>query len=288
VVTCSLATSGSFPRYLTDASSIPDSCSRYRAEHSVRNSNVANGDYATLYCTIAAPTKQTTSRQRSTCELNGVEVLKVPHDPVTFLAVIDTRHHRSRRSQALTILEQKLDPSTLAIVKAALADSDRLEVIRDAFLEGSDAQAVQMIRDLDPVGIRKALGINSREQIIGSATAQILARPLSPFRATHLVVSPRCAAHFNIDDIRIGNRSQFLDMTSIAADLFTMGDILQGKVDDHEFYAIKIDKISEECLPLRIDMPVCPVGSEIAVLVTNIDHVDHEFYGALLGQVATY
>jgi hypothetical protein len=62
------------------------------------------------------------------------------------------------RGQTIAILQQKLDPSTLKVVRAALDDSDRLSVIRDAFLEGRDREAIQMIRDLDPIGIgiRKA------------------------------------------------------------------------------------------------------------------------------------
>lgn len=171
---------------------------------------------------------------------------------------------------------------------AALDDSDRLTVIRDAFLEGRDAQAVQMIRDLDPVGIRKALGVNSHLAIVGSRMDQIVVRPQAPFRATHLVVSPRCAAHFDIEDIRIGNRVQFLSSDAIAADLFTTGDVLHGEVDEHGFYTIQIGRRAEARLPLRIDMPMCEVGQDFVVVVTNVDDQPHEFRGALLGQAKSY
>jgi hypothetical protein len=194
----------------------------------------------------------------------------------------------SRRGQAISLLEHKLDPSTLAIVRAALDDSDRLAVIRDAFLEGRDVQAVQMIRDLDPAGIRKALAVISRMVIEGSRLEQIVARPQVPFRATHLVVSPRCAPFFNIEDIRIGNRSQFLNSDRIAADLFTMGEVLHGEVDEQGFYTIRISKRAEACLPLRIDMPTCEVGNDFVVVVTNIDSRPHAFSGALLGQVSSW
>lgn len=186
------------------------------------------------------------------------------------------------------ILEQKLDPSTLAIVRAALDDSDRMAVIRDAFLEGKDAQAVQMIRDLDPIGIRKALGVDSGIEIEGSRLAQIMANPQIPFHAISLVVSARCASHFNIEDIRVGNHSQFLNSTAIAADLFTTDDFLHGEVDENGLYTIKISKHAEERLPLRIDAPVCQVGQGLVVVVTNIDRVSHRFYGAFIGQTKTY
>jgi len=139
------------------------------------------------------------------------------------------------RGQAVAILEQKLDPSTLAIVRAALDDSDRLAVIRDAFLEGSDARAVQMIRDLDPVGIRKALGVNSGVQIISQGTAQINAHPQLPFRATHLIVSPRCAAYFNIDGIRVGNYSQYVnsDPSSRTAVAHSLGSTTSPSVNEN-------------------------------------------------------
>jgi len=201
--------------------------------------------------------------------------------------MVDAKNNRAGRGQAIAILEQKLDPQTLAIVRAALDDSDRLAVIRDAFLEGRDVQAVQMIRDLDPVGIRKVLGISSgvmRSHVDG----QIAVRPQLPFRATHLVVSPRCAMYFDVQDIRIGNQSQYVNSSAIAADLFATGDVLHGAVDEFGFHTVKIGKRAEAWLPLRIDMPECQIGQEFIVTVTNVDGEPHEFRGALLGQVSSY
>lgn len=201
----------------------------------------------------------------------------------------DASRGSSRLSQAMAILEQRLDPSTLAIVRAALDDSDRLAVIRDAFLEGRDVQAVQMIRDLDPIGIRKALGVASGHVILAGTVGQIWARPQLPFQATHLVVSPRCAAHFDIEDIRIGNRSQFVNSTGMAADLFAAVDVLHGQPDEHGFYTIKIGRRTEAWLPLRIDMPRTLVGEEFCVVVRNVDRDDaHEFNGALIGRTTAY
>jgi hypothetical protein len=139
-------------------------------------------------------------------------------------------HHVSRE-EAIAILERKLDGATLAIVRSALEDSDRLSIIRDAFLAGRDADAVQMIRDLDPIGIRKAVGVNSYGGIVAGGSAQLSIRPQLPFQATNLIVSPSCAADFMINDIRVGTSSMYVQSSDIAADLFTAKDILHGAPD---------------------------------------------------------
>lgn len=199
----------------------------------------------------------------------------------------DERATRPGRDQAIAILRQRLDPQTLAIVRAALDDSDRLAVIRDAFLEGRDVQAVQMIRDLDPVGIRRALGVNSGVRTLPGTTTQISVRPQLPFRATHLVVSPSCAAYFNIADVRIGARSQFVNSDPVAADLFATGDVLHGEVDEHGMHAVRLSRRAEAWTPQLVDMPPCHPGQDFLVVVTNIDESEwgREFRGALLGQV---
>lgn len=110
-----------------------------------------------------------------------------------------------------------------------------------------------------------------------------------PFRVTHLIVSPSCAAHFDVEDIRVGCYSQYINASPIAADLFAVGDVLHGEVDERGFYAVKIGRGVEALLPLRIDMPTCQVGQDIIVTVTNVDPGEHhEFRGALLGKIDRY
>jgi hypothetical protein len=144
--------------------------------------------------------------------------------------------------QALNIVRDKLDPATAKIIELALVDAHRLLVIRDAFLEGNDVKAVQMIRDLDPIGIRKVLGVNSRDALVTGQTAQFVARPQLPFTADHFAVSPSVAPYFDIEDIRVSNLSQMIQYAPIAADLFAtdVDQVLVGKPDEEGFYAIKI------------------------------------------------
>src|ERR1700730_11183323 len=174
--------------------------------------------------------------------------------------------------QALDIVRDKLDPTTAKIIELALVDAHRLLVIRDAFLEGNDVKAVQMIRDLDPIGIRKVLGVNSHNALVTGQTEQFVARPQLPFTADHFAVSPAAAPYFVIEDIRVGLYSQWVQAGSIAADLFAtdVDQVLVGKPDEEGFYAIKIGKKAEARWGLPISMPKCMPGQEIYVVVTCI------------------
>jgi hypothetical protein len=196
---------------------------------------------------------------------------------------------KSPYDQALDIVRAKLDPATAKIIELALVDAHRLLVIRDAFLDQRDAEAVQMIRALDPIGIRKVLGVNSNVAIEANQTAQIAARPQLPFTADHFAVSPAVAPYFVIEDIRVSIHSQWVQAGSIAADLFAtdVDQVLVGEPDEEGFHVIKIGKKAEARWGLPIAMPKCMPGQEIFVVVTCIDGGDadlgREFRGAFLG-----
>jgi len=192
--------------------------------------------------------------------------------------------------QALDIVRDKLDPATAKIIELALVDAHRLLVIRDAFLEGNDVEAVQMIRDLDPIGIRKVLGVNSQVAIEPSQCVQLVTRPQLPFTADHFAVSPAVAPYFVIDDIRVGVYSQLIQAGSIAADLFAtdVDQMLVGETDEEGFHVIKIGKKAEARWGLPIGMPQCTPGQEIYVIVTCIDGNPRQFRGAFLGTTERY
>jgi hypothetical protein len=196
---------------------------------------------------------------------------------------------KSPRDQALDIVREKLDPATAKIIELALVDAHRLLVIRDAFLDERDVEAVQMIRDLDPIGIRKVVGVNSQGLLHLGEVVQLVARPQLPFTADHFAVSPAVAPYFLIDDIRVGVHSQMIQYAPIAADLFAtdIDQILVGETDEEGFYTIKIGKKAEARWGLPIGMPQCAPGQEIYVIVTCLDDgpsgLGHFFRGAFLG-----
>ncbi len=162
----------------------------------------------------------------------------------------------------------------------------RLEAIRDAFLTGRDAEAVQMICELDEKGGRKVLGINSVEAIQPGAVVFVRVAPQLPFKADRFCVDESCARFFRIVDIRRGTHSQFLAPTdlagSIASSRIRLDDLLDRILEDH---TIKIDRTVEELIGVAIDMPVCEVGQELNVTVINVsDELPMEFHGAFFGR----
>ena len=196
---------------------------------------------------------------------------------------------KSPLDQALAIVRDKLDSHTAKIIEAAITDANRLAVIRDAFLEGRDVEAVQQLRDLDPIGIRKVLGFDSGTFIVPAQTVSLTARPQLPFRGTHVAVSPACAAYFQIDDISIRNQSQFLEAGSVAADLFAadIDELLASESDREGAPTLRIDRVSKARFGLPIDMPECLPGQTITLRVTHLGEIgpDHGtcFRAAILG-----
>lgn len=190
------------------------------------------------------------------------------------------------RTQVMNIVRERLDATTAAIIEAAFADHERIKVIRDMFLEGRDVEAVQLIRELDPVGLRKLLpcGSNPHSIQIGQS-AQISARPQIPFTPTHLLVSRSCAAAFVVNDIRVGQRSELVSSGEVPADIFAVdapvledeGGFDASRLTPEGFDVVKtfmIRKSAEERMPVPLDMPEVPVGVYLTVVVTKVAEPD--------------
>ena len=196
----------------------------------------------------------------------------------------------AKHDQVLAIVGKHLDDTTLEIVKSALAADERMAIIRDAFLDGRDHEAVHMIRDLDPIGLRHLLPASAPAQIPAHALAQIICRPqMAPFKVTHLLVSRTCAEFFNVNDLRVGNRSQFVQAGDVPADLFEVdAPILDSSALDDlkpgEMITIKIDKVIGR-LGLALDLESVNVAMDLVLIVTNIDDRPHVFRAAWLGEI---
>lgn len=196
----------------------------------------------------------------------------------------------AKHDQVLAIVGKHLDDTTFEIVKSALAADERMAIIRDAFLDGRDHEAVHMIRNLDPIGFRYLLPASASAQIPAHTSAQIICRPqMAPFKVTHLLVSRTCAEFFNINDLRVGNRSQFVQSGDVPADLFEVdAPILESSVFDDlkpgEMITIKIDKIIGR-LGLALDLELVEMALDLVLVVTNIDDLPRVFRAAWLGEI---
>lgn len=198
---------------------------------------------------------------------------------------------KARHQQVLAIAERTLDVATLAIIKSALEADHRMAVIRDAFIEGRDHEAVHLIRELDPIGPRALLPTSTTWQVIEPGqTAQITARPQLPFMPTHLLVSQRCR-DFMINDIRVANASHFVQAGDVPADLFVVDapelDALTTTVPGPALDPVIELKVNTKAgrLGIALDLPIVKVGWDVTIIVTNAGHTPEPFRGCWLGQV---
>jgi hypothetical protein len=200
-------------------------------------------------------------------------------------------------AELLEIVRRDLDPVTLAIVEGKLADANRLSIIRDAFMEGRDALAVKMIRDLDEYRVMRLLPISAelRHQTNGYTTGalgvepggsfQITSRPQMPFRPSHLLLSRQSAKQCTIHDIRVGTHSMFVQAGNVPGDIFA-ADIPAVREEVDEKGRTRVLDISARGgdLAIRIDIPLMQPGTDIAMVLTNTsdEHLPR-FEGAWLG-----
>jgi hypothetical protein len=179
---------------------------------------------------------------------------------------------RDPHAQVLEIVRAKLDGATAEIVRAALQDADRLTVIRDAFLEGRDALAVKMIRDLDPAaGVRALLPTSTGQNFVfHGGSALITARPQLPFTPLTLLVSRECARFFDINDVRIGMRSVFVQSGEVPADVFEVeAPVFNLEPNEHGFAMLNVAQGVNTMMPLRLDLGEVQPATDMVLIVTN-------------------
>jgi hypothetical protein len=201
---------------------------------------------------------------------------------------------RSPRDKVLSILRGKVDGETLAIVTSALDDSDRMKVIRDAFLEGRDHEAVALLRELDQNQIWTVLPICSGMQILPFQVAQITARPQLPFRGKRVVIARR-SRDFIVNDIRCGRNSMTVQSGDLAGDMFeadvpeglTMNPIDREEAGDWDgpAFEVKINGKLVDRLGMPLDLPLCMPGNDITLTVTydGLLESGERFFGCILG-----
>jgi len=191
-----------------------------------------------------------------------------------------------KHAEVLAIVREHLDVTTLAIVESALRADARMAVIRDAFLEGRDHEAVKMLRDLDPMKPRMLLPMSTAEWILPGRSAQIMARPqVGPFQLLRLLVSKSCAGSFDINEIRVGTRSQFAQAGDVPADVFEVDAPALDVVMDGERQVLVTVTETEARFVIPLDLPVVETAMDVTLYVTNTGDQSLRFRAAWIGEI---
>jgi len=163
---------------------------------------------------------------------------------------------------------------------------------RDLVLLGKDREAVELIKEeLGLVEIDKTMpttmvGIQSGDDIPQWERADLYTRPQRPwFRPTHFLIDARCASAFRIDDIRVGNKSCFLNGMPIPGDAFKCR--LRGDLELGSETINVTDRHDVDLAPFAIDCNVVEPETDLTVCVTNIYSEAMMFRGWFLGRMET-
>jgi hypothetical protein len=128
---------------------------------------------------------------------------------------------------------------------------ERLAVIRDAFLEGRDLDAVQQILEVVNAGNAKLFAW-SQPDVPAQSSVTLYARPQRPMDLKQIVVADRCADFFEVVQMTIGVNIQML----VTSGPLHTGFLAQGNAR-----------------PLSVTFdPVMP-GMDVMITVRNRDQV---------------
>jgi hypothetical protein len=106
------------------------------------------------------------------------------------------------------------------------------------------------------------LPIDSVATVGAGLTVLITPRPQKRFRAERIIVGSSIAAFFLVNDVKVGNVSQFLQSGAIPAEVF-----------------------SQNAFGVRLKMDTASPALDFVISVTNIDVAAHRFNGAVIGEV---
>lgn len=152
------------------------------------------------------------------------------------------------------------------------------------------AAVMREIKDAGPVErSRSFLPISAGVKISPKQATSIVVRPQLPFRGDRLAIWSGCAGSFMINDIRVGSRGQGVQAGDIPADAFAtrldLLPLLDAKFQKDGFVEVRISKLAEECFGQPLALPLCPVATDVAIVVTNVGDAPMPFYGVILGAV---
>lgn len=136
---------------------------------------------------------------------------------------------------------------------------------------------------------RSFLPISPDVLIAPGELARIVARPQVPFRGDRLAVWSVCAASFFIESIQVGCQHVSAQFGSAPADAFAtrldLLPMLDQQLDRDGFVQVRVSRKAEECFGQQLSLPMCHVGQDITVVVTNVSDRSARFVGLILGDV---
>lgn len=119
--------------------------------------------------------------------------------------------------------------------------------------------------------VRQAAPTKSRALVIGfvstgiaaAASATVTQRPQVLFRPQRVVVAGSLAPSFTVDDIRVGNKSQFISAGAVPAEAF-----------------------SQTSFGVEMKMDTCQISMDLIIVVTNISAAAADFRASMYGEAA--
>jgi len=130
-------------------------------------------------------------------------------------------------------------------------------------------QALIQNRIRHSMQLRKTVPTKGREQLLGfffaaipaGATRDVISRPQTIFRGERLVIpAALVGVFFSIEDIKVGNVSQFVASGPVPAVTF-----------------------SEQGVGVRLALDTAQPAMDVALRVTNLDVAPHDFRASLIG-----
>lgn len=136
---------------------------------------------------------------------------------------------------------------------------------------------------------RSFLPVSSDALIEPGQVVYVTARTQVPFRGDRIAVWSKVASDFLIEDIRVGTQTLTAAYGSVPADAFAtrldLLPLLDQQLDEHGFVRVRVSRMATECFGQPLAFPLCEVGSEIRVGVTNVSKIPVRFVGVILGDI---
>lgn len=118
---------------------------------------------------------------------------------------------------------------------------------------------------------------------------QFVARPQLPFRGERLVVWSKCALHFFINALYVGNQVLGAQAGDIPADAFATDMDMLAKLDEQldkkGFVSVLASKKAVEAMGQKLYFPLAQVSMDIRMVVTNVGDKPWKFCSVLFGNV---
>lgn len=173
---------------------------------------------------------------------------------------------------------------------ACRVSRDTLRRMKKHELANRISDLVISVLDEGPVErSRSFLPVSSEGPIAPGKLTYVTVRPQVPFRGDRIAVWSAVASDFMIEDIRVSSRSLTACFGSAPADAFAtrldLLPLLDQQLDEHGLVRVRVSRMAAECFGQSITFPLCEVGCQIQVGVTNVSKAPVRFVGVILGDI---